>query len=109
MNGGGITVRWNEIFTENIEKLEDFNFKTLLQEIDEIKELQSVDKAKNKDKFQKINEALAVLERHLEQSNKKIGKVVAGEAASRKLHEKGLLSKLTDVEDRLAAYLSGPI
>lgn len=53
------------------------------QEVEELKEMINQDKAKNKDKFQKINEALAILEKHLEQSNKKIGKLVKGEADAR--------------------------
>lgn len=94
-------------YETEIRRLLDERWRNYSVELEEIKQFQAEEKAKNKDRFAKINEALAVLEKHLEASNKKIARVVGSEAQARKLHEKGLLSKLTDIEDRLAAYLSG--
>uniref|UniRef100_A0AC34R103 Uncharacterized protein n=1 Tax=Panagrolaimus sp. JU765 TaxID=591449 RepID=A0AC34R103_9BILA len=77
------------------------------QIIDELKNSNVNDRMKNKEKFQKVNEALAALELHLEQGNKKMDKILNAEIQSRKLHEKGLLSKVNDVEERLSNYLAG--
>ncbi|GMT36392.1 hypothetical protein PFISCL1PPCAC_27689, partial [Pristionchus fissidentatus] len=65
------------------------------------------DRTKYKDRFTKVNEALAALEHHLELGNKKIDKIVNAEIQSRKLHEKGLLQKVSGVEDKLNGYISG--
>ncbi|GMT07262.1 hypothetical protein PENTCL1PPCAC_29436, partial [Pristionchus entomophagus] len=65
------------------------------------------DRTKYKDRFGKVNEALAALEHHLELGNKKIDKIVNAEIQSRKLHEKGLLQKVSGVEDKLNGYISG--
>ncbi len=56
---------------------------TFSVELEELKQFQIDEKAKNKDRFLKINEALAVLEKHLEASNKKIARVVGSEAQAR--------------------------
>uniref|UniRef100_A0A1I7X3T3 HotDog ACOT-type domain-containing protein n=1 Tax=Heterorhabditis bacteriophora TaxID=37862 RepID=A0A1I7X3T3_HETBA len=71
------------------------------------KKIRNVDKTKQKDRFQKINEALAALEHHLELGNNKVDKIMNAEIQSRKLHEKGLLSKITEVEDKLNNYIRG--
>ncbi|KAF8354595.1 hypothetical protein PRIPAC_96218 [Pristionchus pacificus] len=65
------------------------------------------DRTKYKDRFTKVNEALAALEHHLELGNKKIDKIVNAEIQSRKLHEKGLLQKVSGVEEKLNNYISG--
>ncbi|NP_001360670.1 t-SNARE coiled-coil homology domain-containing protein [Caenorhabditis elegans] len=65
------------------------------------------EKAKQKERFQKVNEALAALEHHLELGNSKIDKLMNSEIQARKLHEKGLLAKMTDIEDRVNNYVGG--
>uniref|UniRef100_A0A1I7URT9 Trichohyalin n=1 Tax=Caenorhabditis tropicalis TaxID=1561998 RepID=A0A1I7URT9_9PELO len=65
------------------------------------------EKAKQKERFQKVNEALAALEHHLELGNNKIDKLMNSEIQARKLHEKGLLAKMTDIEDRVNNYVGG--
>ncbi|CAP21687.2 Protein CBG00230 [Caenorhabditis briggsae] len=67
----------------------------------------SSEKAKQKERFQKVNEALAALEHHLELGNNKIDKLMNSEIQARKLHEKGLLAKMTDIEDRVNNYVGG--
>ncbi|CAI2356133.1 unnamed protein product [Caenorhabditis sp. 36 PRJEB53466] len=67
----------------------------------------SSEKAKQKDRFQKVNEALAALEHHLELGNNKIDKLMNSEIQARKLHEKGLLTKMTDIEEKLNNYVGG--
>ncbi|EPB75430.1 hypothetical protein ANCCEY_05481 [Ancylostoma ceylanicum] len=63
------------------------------------------DRAKQKERFQKVNEALAALEHHLELGNNKIDTIMNSEIQTRKLHEKSLLSKITEVEDKLNNYI----
>ncbi|KIH67609.1 hypothetical protein ANCDUO_02059 [Ancylostoma duodenale] len=63
------------------------------------------DRAKQKERFQKVNEALAALEHHLELGNNKIDNIMNSEIQTRKLHEKSLLSKITEVEDKLNSYI----
>ncbi|CAB3399725.1 unnamed protein product [Caenorhabditis bovis] len=67
----------------------------------------TTEKAKQKERFQKVNEALAALEHHLELGNSKIDKLMSSEIQARKLHEKGLLAKMTDIENRLNNYIGG--
>uniref|UniRef100_A0A8R1HQP0 Uncharacterized protein n=1 Tax=Caenorhabditis japonica TaxID=281687 RepID=A0A8R1HQP0_CAEJA len=67
----------------------------------------SSEKAKQKERFLKVNEALAALEHHLELGNNKIDKLMNSEVQARKLHEKGLLSKMTEIEDKLNNYVGG--
>uniref|UniRef100_A0AC35FSA3 Uncharacterized protein n=1 Tax=Panagrolaimus sp. PS1159 TaxID=55785 RepID=A0AC35FSA3_9BILA len=75
--------------------------------IEDLKGLQQNDKNKTKEKFQKVNEALASLEHYMEQGSKKMDKILTAEIQSRKLHEKGLLSKVNEVEEKLSNYLTG--
>ncbi|RCN39506.1 hypothetical protein ANCCAN_14569 [Ancylostoma caninum] len=63
------------------------------------------DRAKQKERFQKVNAALAALEHHLELGNNKIDNIMNSEIQTRKLHEKSLLSKITEVEDKLNSYI----
>ncbi|VDK48801.1 unnamed protein product [Cylicostephanus goldi] len=63
------------------------------------------DRAKQKERFQKVNEALAALEHHLELGNNKMDTIINSEIQTRKVHEKGLLTKITEVEDKLNSYL----
>ncbi|CAJ0586172.1 unnamed protein product, partial [Mesorhabditis spiculigera] len=65
------------------------------------------DRNKNKERFQKVNEALAALEHHLELGNKKLDKMVTAEMQNRKLHEKGLLSKVQEIEEKLNGHMGG--
>ena len=51
--------------------------------IDGMRATNQVDKAKNKEKFQKVNEALASLEQHLEIGNQKVDKLLNAEIQSR--------------------------
>ena len=51
--------------------------------IDDMRIANQADKAKNKEKFQKVNEALASLEQHLEMGNKKVDKLLNAEIQSR--------------------------
>uniref|UniRef100_A0A914XPR4 Uncharacterized protein n=2 Tax=Plectus sambesii TaxID=2011161 RepID=A0A914XPR4_9BILA len=94
-------------YEKDVRQFLDERYRAYNEELEALKALQQTDKAKYKERFQKLNEALAVLERHLEQGNKKMDRIVAAEIQSRKLHEKGLLAKMGDVEDRLAGYLGG--
>ncbi len=65
-------------------------------DLDDLKETQSVDKNKFKEKFLKLNEALAILERHLEQGGKKMDRVVAAEIQSRYSTTTGNLPQYSD-------------
>ncbi|CAD6189267.1 unnamed protein product [Caenorhabditis auriculariae] len=65
------------------------------------------EKAKQKERFQKVNEALAALEHHLELGNTKIDKLMNSEILARKQHEKGLLSKMNEIEEKLNHYING--
>uniref|UniRef100_A0A914Y884 Uncharacterized protein n=1 Tax=Panagrolaimus superbus TaxID=310955 RepID=A0A914Y884_9BILA len=91
---------------DNKKKLEE-RIKHQEMLIEDLKGLQQNDKNKNKEKFQKVNEALASLEHHMEQGSKKMDKILTAEIQSRKLHEKGLLSKVNEVEEKLSNYLTG--
>lgn len=71
----------------------------------------------------KVNETLAVIERHLEQGNRKVNRVLSAEIQSRYVHmppvltmfwqgssfrrlnEKALLSRLGEIEDRLNGHV----
>ncbi|PAV70240.1 hypothetical protein WR25_18582 [Diploscapter pachys] len=59
------------------------------------------DRNYRKERFGKVNEALAALEQHLEIGNKKMDKLMSSEVNARRLHEKGLLAKMTEIEDKL--------
>ncbi|KAI6177100.1 hypothetical protein M3Y97_00870500 [Aphelenchoides bicaudatus] len=74
--------------------------------INDLRNLLQQDRTKSKDRFHKVNEALSALENRLEQGNKKIDKIMNAEIQSRKLHEKGLLSKVNNAEERLNSYLN---
>uniref|UniRef100_A0AC34GPB2 Uncharacterized protein n=1 Tax=Panagrolaimus sp. ES5 TaxID=591445 RepID=A0AC34GPB2_9BILA len=91
---------------DNKKKLEE-RIKHQEMLIEDLKGVQQNDKNKNKEKFQKVNEALASLEHHMEQGSKKMDKILTAEIQSRKLHEKGLLSKVNEVEEKLSNYLTG--
>lgn len=79
----------NQHNTDKIEK--DAENKKLLADelnkqkatLDEIKNTTQTDRTKNREKFQKVNEALAALEHHLEQGNKKMDKILNSEIQSR--------------------------
>ncbi|TMS36944.1 hypothetical protein L596_003993 [Steinernema carpocapsae] len=81
--------------------------KAMNEIVENMKTVQQTDKAKNKERFQKINEALATLEHHLEIGDKKMDKIVNAEIQARKLHEKALLAKVQELEDRVNKYLDG--
>uniref|UniRef100_A0A1I7ZFA4 Golgin-84 n=1 Tax=Steinernema glaseri TaxID=37863 RepID=A0A1I7ZFA4_9BILA len=88
-------------------KKQDDRFKAMNDAVEAMKVLQQTDKTKNKERFQKINEALATLEHHLEIGDKKVDKIVNAEIQARKLHEKALLAKMQELEDRVNKYLDG--
>jgi hypothetical protein len=75
-------------------------------QLNELRSLIQQDKGKNKDRFQKVNEALSALENKLELGNKKIDKIMNAEIQSRRLHERGLLGKVNNMEERLNSYLN---
>ncbi|KAI6214990.1 hypothetical protein M3Y94_00332900 [Aphelenchoides besseyi] len=75
-------------------------------QLDELRNVLQQDRNKYKDRFHKVNEALAALETRLEIGNKKIDKIMNAEIQSRKLHEKGLLGKVNNMEERLNSYLN---
>ncbi|KAK0397387.1 hypothetical protein QR680_002109 [Steinernema hermaphroditum] len=91
---------------ENKKKMEE-RMKAVNDALEGVKAAQQTDKAKNKERFQKINEALATLEHHLEIGDKKVDKIVNAEIQARKLHEKALLAKMQELEDRVNKYLDG--
>ncbi|CAI5455105.1 unnamed protein product [Caenorhabditis angaria] len=99
-----------ERFAEN-EKDSRLHYETRLNDFEEqlqvlIKQITS-EKAKQKERFSKVNEALAALEHHLELGNSKIDKLMGSEIQARKLHEKGLLTKMIEIEDKLNNYMGG--
>lgn len=53
------------------------------RQIDELRSLLQQDRAKQRDRFHKVNEALVSLEHHMEQGNKKLDKIVSSEIQSR--------------------------
>ncbi|KAI1712728.1 coiled-coil domain-containing protein domain-containing protein [Ditylenchus destructor] len=91
----------NEVQRKNDERYRGHN-----QLIDDLRGLLQQDRTKSRDRFQRVNEALAALEHHLELGNRKMDKIINAEIQSRKLHEKGLLGKVDDLEVRLNNYLN---
>ena len=67
---------------ENKKKYED-RIKNQEMMIEDLKAAHQNDKNKNKEKFSKVNEALASLEHHLEQGSKKMDKILTAEIQSR--------------------------
>ncbi|CAJ0939419.1 unnamed protein product, partial [Mesorhabditis belari] len=89
---------------DDLRRRMEVGFKTQADQIDALGKAVQNDRNKNKERFQKVNEALAALEHHLELGNKKLDKMVTSEMQNRKLHEKGLLSKVTEIEERLNGH-----
>uniref|UniRef100_A0A914C8I1 Uncharacterized protein n=1 Tax=Acrobeloides nanus TaxID=290746 RepID=A0A914C8I1_9BILA len=94
-------------YEDEMKKKWEDRFKNQAEQTEDVKAMLHTDRNKNKEKFQKVNEALASLETHLEKGNKKMDQILGSEIQARKLHEKGLLSKVNEVEDKLANYLTG--
>lgn len=65
----------------------------------------SEERAKQKNRFQKVNEALAAFEQNIELGHNKMDTAMNSEIQRRKLHEKSLFSKMTEIEDRLNTYV----
>uniref|UniRef100_A0A8L8JU77 Intracellular protein transport protein USO1 n=1 Tax=Heligmosomoides polygyrus TaxID=6339 RepID=A0A8L8JU77_HELPZ len=63
------------------------------------------ERAKQKNRFQKVNEALAAFEQNIELGHNKMDTAMNSEIQRRKLHEKSLFSKMTEIEDRLNTYV----
>ncbi|CAD5222434.1 unnamed protein product [Bursaphelenchus xylophilus] len=63
-------------------------------------------KTKNKERFQKVNSALATLQKYFDAGNKKIDKLMNSEIQARRVHERGLLGRVTNTEDKVNAYLN---
>lgn len=91
------------------------------RQIEDVRLIVQQDRAKHRDRFLKVNDALLSLEHHMEQGNKKLDKIVTAEIQSRwnnvtiklyflnyfrRQHEKSLLGKVDDVEVRLNNYLN---
>lgn len=70
---------------KSIKKLMEEKIRQQEMHIEDLKASQQNDKNKNKEKFQKVNEALASLEHHLEQGTKKMDKILTAEIQSRYL------------------------
>lgn len=64
-------------------------WKSYGEELEGMKDAGSGSSSKLKDKLNRLAESVATLERHMEQGNRKMDRVVAAEIQSRKLHEKG--------------------
>ncbi|CAI4229264.1 unnamed protein product [Auanema sp. JU1783] len=96
----------NELDRESRKKI-DLMLGSQTDQIETLNKMIQVDRAKQKDRFQKVNEALAALEHHLELGNKKMDKIMNAEIQSRKLHEKGLLSKMQEIEEKINNYMGG--
>ncbi|KAH7724490.1 Protein C24A3.1 [Aphelenchoides avenae] len=92
-------------YENEVQKKNEDRYRAHAAQLEELRALLQNDRNKYKDRFQKVNEALAALEHHLELGNKKVDKILNAEIQSRKLHEKGLLAKVNDVEERLSKYL----
>ena len=70
-------------YEQKLRAMFDERWRSYALEMDELRALVEADRGKYKEKFQKINEALAVLERHLEHGNRKIDRVVDAEIKTR--------------------------
>ncbi|KAI6201319.1 hypothetical protein M3Y96_00829000 [Aphelenchoides besseyi] len=89
-----------------LQKKLDERHQVYSSQLDELRNVLQQDRNKYKDRFHKVNDALAALETRLEIGNKKIDKIMNAEIQSRKLHEKGLLGKVNNMEERLNSYLN---
>ncbi|KHN80598.1 hypothetical protein Tcan_10919 [Toxocara canis] len=76
-----------------------------VKNIEAIRSTQMEDNSKYKERFTKINEALAALEKHLEMGNKKVDKIITADIQMRRTHEKGLLAKANEMDERVTKYM----
>uniref|UniRef100_A0A915BFT6 Uncharacterized protein n=1 Tax=Parascaris univalens TaxID=6257 RepID=A0A915BFT6_PARUN len=72
---------------------------------DYLKSVEEADRSIYKEQFAKINEALAALETHLEAGNTKIDKIITADVQSRRAHERGLLARAKELDDRVTKYI----
>ncbi|WKY14361.1 hypothetical protein Q1695_000144 [Nippostrongylus brasiliensis] len=63
------------------------------------------EREKQRKHFQRITDALEAFERNLEHDHKKLDTSMDSKIQERILHEKNLLAKITEVEDRLNTYV----
>lgn len=70
-------------YEDDMKKKWEERWKAQHEDIEDLKDTGVKDRNKNKEKFQKVNEALASLEHHLEKGNKKMDQILGSEIQAR--------------------------